>query len=414
MLVLDTAPVSAATQPAQVPSASGRPSRATESSLELLIGAAGKRSDDGTVVIDLRLLNAGSEPAPAFLPDRLQAEIQAGEEIRKVWLQKASLSQARMIVPAGGFAEASYHLPDPHGAIAEGATIAIPSWSRQQVVITALPATLAKAIVPRKAIDTTLPADTATDATFPPADRHSGNAFLDNLSAYEPIYAVYGPGTNTAARIQVSFKYRLFGSRQRQGLSPSWREGMHFAFTQRMFWDLNAESSPFRNIDYLPELFYLTPSATLTSGVSLAGQAGLRHESNGRDGPASRSLNTLYVAPMAAFPLDGGYRLIVGPRLSMLIGDKEDNPDILKYRGTTSLFVEIGKDDGLRLSTASRFNFSSGKGAFSADISYPLNRLLGGGPDLYLFAQSFIGYGENLLDYDRRTNRFRLGLAIVR
>jgi phospholipase A1 len=45
---------------------------------------------------------------------------------------------------------------------------------------------------------------------------------------------------------------------------------------------------------------------------------------------------------------------------------------------------------------------------------YPLARLLGGGPDFYLFAQSFVGYGENLLDYDRRMTRLRIGLALVR
>jgi hypothetical protein len=46
----------------------------------------------------------------------------------------------------------------------------------------------------------------------PPTDKSVGNAFLANLSAYQPIYAVYGPGTNTDARIQISFKYKLFGS----------------------------------------------------------------------------------------------------------------------------------------------------------------------------------------------------------
>ena len=76
--------------------------------------------------------------------------------------------------------------------------------------------------------------------------------------------------------------------------------------------------------------------------------------------------------------------------------------------------MEIGEDEGLRLSTSTRFNFSSGKGALSADLSYPLPRLLGGGPDLYLFGQSFVGYGENLLDYDRRMTRFRIGVALVR
>ncbi|MEC7931559.1 MAG: phospholipase A, partial [Pseudomonadota bacterium] len=41
-------------------------------------------------------------------------------------------------------------------------------------------------------------------------------------------------------------------------------------------------------------------------------------------------------------------------------------------------------------------------------------RLLGGGPDFYLFGQTFTGYGENLLDYNRRMKRLRIGLALVR
>jgi outer membrane phospholipase A len=76
--------------------------------------------------------------------------------------------------------------------------------------------------------------------------------------------------------------------------------------------------------------------------------------------------------------------------------------------------MELGKEDGLRLSTSTRFNFSSGKGAVGVDLSYPLNRLWSGGPDLYLFGQGFTGYGENLLDYDRKATRLRIGLAIVR
>jgi outer membrane phospholipase A len=66
------------------------------------------------------------------------------------------------------------------------------------------------------------------------------------------------------------------------------------------------------------------------------------------------------------------------------------------------------------LSTTSRLNFGSGKGSIAADLSYPLPRILRGTPDFYLFGQTFVGYGENLLDYDRRTTRFRIGVALVR
>jgi outer membrane phospholipase A len=181
-----------------------------------------------------------------------------------------------------------------------------------------------------------------------------------------------------------------------------------------MFWDLGADSSPFRNIDFQPELFYSTPPKALSDDTTLSAQIGLRHESNGRDGGFSRSLNTIYVAPMAAFSLGTKTRLTVAPRAWLYAGDLSDNPDVRRYRGNSGISFEIGQDDGLRLSTSSRINFSSGKGSIAADLSYPLRRILGGGPDFYLFGQSFVGYGENLLDYNRRTTRLRIGVALVR
>jgi outer membrane phospholipase A len=72
-----------------------------------------------------------------------------------------------------------------------------------------------------------------------------------------------------------------------------------------MFWDVGAESSPFRNIDYLPELFYLAPPVVLKDGLAVSGQIGVRHRSNGRAGLQSRSLNSIYVAPMASAALGG-------------------------------------------------------------------------------------------------------------
>jgi phospholipase A1 len=43
-----------------------------------------------------------------------------------------------------------------------------------------------------------------------------------------------------------------------------------------------------------------------------------------------------------------------------------------------------------------------------------LNCVLGGRPDFYLFGQRFVGHGEKLLDYNRRTTRFRIGVALIR
>ncbi|WP_030541314.1 phospholipase A [Sphingobium sp. DC-2] len=381
--------------------------------VEIVIVDAGRREADGSVVVDLRLLNDGANPATIHLTDRVAARLSDRVTEHSVWLERDAATPANTTVPGGGFARARYRLRGAITSSLDGSTLSVPALTVQQVV-------LADRTPPLPSAGETAPESMPAERDIPrplaasaPADRSAGNPFLRNLGAYQPIYAVYGPGTNSEARLQISFKYRLLGVTSASSPGDA-QEGLHFGYTQRMFWDLGAESSPFRNIDFQPELFYLTPSATLANGTSLSLQAGIAHESNGRDGEASRSLNAIYVAPAAAIPLGGAYRLVVAPRLSAFVGDLSDNPDIRRYRGNTGLSVEIGEDDGLRLSTSTRFNFGSGKGALSADLSYPLPRIYEGLPAVYLFGQSFIGYGENLLDYNRRMTRFRIGVALVR
>lgn len=429
------------------------------SHIEVLLGGAVEQAgrtdaDRDSVIVDLRLLNTGEEAETIVLPERIEARVaqNAGLPVpekgaagnsgpRTIMLTRLDTAGASLSIPAHQFAQARYRLSGKEASA--GAMLTIPAWSTQTVliaspVLASMPRTrlagnadappspvrqaAPEAPIPAPEVETGGEAagetgggplsSPARQPAPPPTDKTVGNAFLADLSAYQPIYAVYGPGTD--ARLQISFKYKLFGS-SAVGKGPAdWRQGLHFAYTQRMLWDLSAASSPFHNIDFQPELIYITPSFVLNNGIALGGQVGLRHESNGRDGAASRSINSFYLAPMAAIPLGSGYRMTVSPRVSVYIGDKSDNPDIIRYRGNAGLFWEIGKDDGLRLSTTARLNFATGKGAFNADVSYPLPRLLGGGPDFYLYLQTFTGYGENLLDYNRYTSRVRIGLALVR
>lgn len=385
-----------------------------QTGFEILVSHVGEQDASGSATVDLRLLNAEDKARIVTLPDRVEARLTHGKDDRTIWLERDTATPASFTVAPHGFLAARYRMPT--STIGDGGALSIPAWSDQRIALarTAAPAVPARSV----ALAASAPQDAPTappEVSTPPAgDRSVGNAFLANLSAYEPIYAVYGPGTNTEARIQLSFKYQLFGSRAHENGSRSLKDGLYFAYTQRMFWDLGARSSPFRNIDYQPELFYLSPAAALSEKTTVSGQVGLRHESNGRSGDASRSINSLYISPMAAFSLGGHTRLVVAPRLWLYLGDRSDNPDIRRYRGNSGLFMEVGEADGLRLSTSTRFNFSSGKGSVAADLSYPLRKILGGGPDFYLFGQSFVGYGENLLDYDRHTTRFRLGVALVR
>lgn len=385
------------------------PVHAAAGPVEVLIGGVAPMAVAGVVEISLRALNPADTVQTFTPPSRVAAEIVRHGNKTGIWLERAPETAASVQIPANGFVALRYRarLPDA-AADADPILLSVPEWNTPALAL-ALPQSGAPieqaAVQDASVVEQPL-------ATSPVRQR--ANHFLGNLSVHEPVYAVYGPGTNTDARLQLSFKYQLFGRRSDSGERTSWLNGVHFAYTQRMFWDLGARSSPFRNIDFQPEVFYEISPIRLADNLVLGGTAGFRHESNGRGGDESRSHNQLFIQPMATVALANDYFLRVGPRVWTFVGKRSDNPDIAHYRGNTGLFVQIGKEDGIQLSTTSRLNFGSGKGAFGADISYPLPALWSGGPDFYLYGQSFVGYGENLFDYNHNTRRFRVGIAVVR
>lgn len=375
----------------------------------VLVESIAPGADASSVAVDVAVINAADGPdaaLPAEVPAQVDATLIAAERQYRVTLTCSPDGAAR--IESGQFATArcSFALP---GTVPAGADLQLSLGGAAPAYAFSLPAVRGEdGEGSRLALGLPL-----ADSAVPSAEPESGNAFLGNLSVYQPIYAAYGPGTNSDARLQISFKYQLFGDAGDVGGDAPIVNGLHFGYTQRLFWDLGADSSPFRNIDFMPELFYLQPAVEVGDGLALGGQLGVRHESNGRDGAQSRSANTVYLQPVGTFDA-GDYTVSVGPRLFFYVGDLEDNPDIRRYRGSTGLFLEVGQDDGLRLTTQSRFNFSSGKGAVEGELSYPLDRIVDTDLNLYVFGQGFLGYGENLLDYDRHTTRLRVGFAIVR
>lgn len=95
---------------------------------------------------------------------------------------------------------------------------------------------------------------------------------------YKPSFFLLGkPDT----KVQVSFKTPILD-----------KLPLYIGYSQLMMWDLFHESAPFRDINYNPELFYrMSFHGDLPTQVDF----GYEHESNGKDGPDSRSWNRAYV-----------------------------------------------------------------------------------------------------------------------
>lgn len=242
------------------------------------------------------------------------------------------------------------------------------------------------------------------------------NDFLGNISAYQPTYFAVGVDPRDA-KIQLSFKYQFINENSQVAVDRPWLTGFFFAYTQLSLWDLESDSIPFEDTNFLPELFYQFNDVDLPffNGATRADlQIGIQHESNGRDADDSRSLNIAYLEPAVHFDLDDGYQLSIVPRIWSYFGGQDGNEDIEDFRGYASLTATLGKRDGFQIEAYLRGNPGTGNGAMQLDFTYPLNKLTFASLDFYLHAQLFRGFGESLLDFNQRDTRFRIGLGIVR
>jgi outer membrane phospholipase A len=234
------------------------------------------------------------------------------------------------------------------------------------------------------------------------------------LASHEPMYFLVGTRGNTTARFQISFKYRVFDPDGpiAEFLPPL--AGLRFAYTQNSIWDLGENSKPFRDTSYRPSFFYqwgTFEAQNLPQSYSV--QAGFEHESNGKDGDRSRSVNTLFLRPMWRVELSERLHFAAIPKLWGYL-DKSDNPDIQRYRGYADLHLRFG-DDNNWLATTNLRHGTGGFGSAQIDLSYRLKRSLFADAGGFLHFQYFNGYGESLLDYNvRRRPQFRIGFSIVR
>ena len=240
--------------------------------------------------------------------------------------------------------------------------------------------------------------------------------FFAHFSGHEPIYFVAGPEAPNV-KFQFSFKYAVLNPDAPLVQTFPALAGVNIAYTQLSLWDTSEASAPFFDSNYRPELLWSDehiPSLSRRGTYGLGLQFGVLHESNGREGLESRSLNVAYVRPIFTFGDVRDFHVTVAPRFQVYIGGQGDNEDIEDYRGYGDLRVTAGWRQGLAVSTLARIGDDWDRGSVQVDVTYPLNKILGGNFDLYLDVQGFYGYGETLLNYNERDAVLRVGVAVVR
>ena len=229
--------------------------------------------------------------------------------------------------------------------------------------------------------------------------------------------ATYQPYNTTETRIQLSVRTKVA-----QGLltggDPNRLDSVWFSYSQQSYWQLfnNDLSRPFRATDHEPEITYIFPVDTALRGGWRLRYLGVsaNHQSNGQSLPLSRSWNRVYL--MTGMELDNRWTVTgrLWKRLSEST-DSDDNPGISDYigRGELSAFWNMDKDNTLGLTLRSSLN-SSPRGSARLEWMQTLGTGLGGGKsNLRLHTQLFSGYGDSMIDYNRKRTVFTVGLSLV-
>ncbi len=251
-------------------------------------------------------------------------------------------------------------------------------------------------------------------AAAPDTIKHIGKG----LSLHKEMYAMPGTWANeyhndeTEAVFQLSVKQKVFET------------NFFFAYTQKSFWQAynTKESSPFRETNYNPEVFYRFPVGHFSSwGLGknhfindLGADFGFEHESNGQSVPASRSWNRIYFTPFYSngnlvFQLKLSYRVPEDDKEFPGDTKGDDNPDITDYSGYTELniYQQFYRDHLIHLMV--RGNGATKKGAI--ELTYSLPGFYG---NTFFMVKGFHGYGDSLIDYNNSISRVGIGIMLAR
>ncbi|WP_251140586.1 phospholipase A [Rhodoferax sp. U11-2br] len=223
----------------------------------------------------------------------------------------------------------------------------------------------------------------------------------------------------TETRISLSVRTKIA-----QGLltqdQPLKRDSLWFGYSQQSNWQIFSGdlSRPFRTTDHEPELIYIYPTDLNLPGGWRLRYTGLslNHQSNGQPLPLSRSWNRAIV--MAGLEQSSEFQVL--GKLWYRLPENEasdDNPEISDTIGRAELTGLWNVDTQNTLGLTLRHSLRE---QANGSVKLEWLRRLGGSSGnssqpngLRFHTQLFSGYGDSLIDYNRRRTVLSVGLSLV-
>jgi len=199
-------------------------------------------------------------------------------------------------------------------------------------------------------------------------------------------------------KYQVSIRQLLF-----KNLLPR-NQILALTYTQKSFWNIYEESSPFADNNYNPGISLSRP---ITHNGKLIGFSSIafEHESNGKDSLDNRSCNF--------FVLSGVYYFnnLFSTQIKAWGGWLADeNKDLYsKYRGYGLIAMNY-RSQGDKIWCSLVINPRDRFKSFNTQVE--INYKPSSNTNQYIFLQWYNGYGESLLEYNQYTSMIRVGICL--
>jgi len=229
------------------------------------------------------------------------------------------------------------------------------------------------------------------------------------------------PYMRTENKIQLSVRTKIAKGLLKSGPEDDDdHDSVWFGYTQQSYWQLfnGAISRPFRTTDHEPEVIYIYPHQIPLAGgwtYRLSG-LGLVHQSNGQSLPLSRSWNRVYLMGAAEKTLSQDSGLILQGRIWDRLKESsgnDDNPGIENYIGRAEVTGswQINKANTVSLTMRHSLR-KEARGSARLDwMMAPASSPNYTG--LRYHVQLFNGYGDSLVDYNRKRTVLSVGLSLV-
>ena len=226
------------------------------------------------------------------------------------------------------------------------------------------------------------------------------------FTLYKNNYFVFGgPIGYTPTKSNTNVKFQISISQKITKSTLPWNTYLYLFYSQKVFWNVLEDSMPMTDLNFNPGIGWMKPLFWRNRYIGKAGVI-LEHESNGKDGEASRSWNKLsFTGNIIIDPT-----LMVHAKFWVPIIDGVNNKDILKYCGLYQTGVEYMTPNKRFIASVTMSKRLSWKPDYNTTLE--LSFRIWKNQNQYFFLQYYNGYGEGLLDYKQFHSQLRVGIVI--